>query len=185
VPFPTCTLGQGTLGPPLRRCRGPAARSTSQLAGGSPTPSVLIHGPKLPLRIPWSTPCAWTVAQSSRASPLRCEAHRRHAVGVEADAEHQLRRCPDLRGPTPTKRCCGQAKEADLDIPSTTTWSIAETLLPGSPQSGTSLPCQGERSSTDTIPPRSPCVSSAARLSPRVGRGISCSTLSVDLGGVG
>ncbi len=37
-----------------------------------------------------------------------------------------------------------------------------QTLPPSSPPSGTSLPCRGGRSSTDTIPPRSPCASCAA-----------------------
>src|SRR5215208_1693016 len=99
--------------------------------------------------------------------------------GSEAHPRH----CPDLRGPT--RHCSGRAREADPVTPSTTTSLTAETLLLSSPPSGPYLPCRRRRSFTDTIPPRSPCVSSAARLSPRVGRGISCSTLSVDLGRVG
>src|SRR5215211_5956868 len=77
----------------------PRRRGVQGLSGEL-TPSALIHGPKHPLRIPRSTLCAWTVAQSSRVFPLRYEPNGRHAVGVEADAELQLRRCPNLRGPT-------------------------------------------------------------------------------------
>jgi hypothetical protein len=69
----------------------PRDQPRNALAVHLPTPSVLIRGPKFPLRIPRSTLCGWSVAQSSRDSLLSDETHDRRTLGVDADA--QVRPC--------------------------------------------------------------------------------------------
>ena len=76
--------------------------------------------------------------------------------------ERHARRCPNLRGPTPTKHRCGRARARAPATPSTTTSSTAKIPTPSSPPSGASLRCQWGRSPTDTTPPRSPCASCGA-----------------------
>jgi hypothetical protein len=62
-----------------------------------------------PLKRPFSMVSIIRVAlcalvASLRASLLCDESHRRRSVGVEANAERQRQRCPNLRGPTPPRR---------------------------------------------------------------------------------
>src|SRR5215212_4702407 len=107
--------------------------------------------------------------------------HQMNMLSGEQSLEGHARRCPNLRGPTPTKHCSGLAREGPT-TPSTTTSLTAVTPRHRSPPSGPYPPCPGRRSSTATIPPRSPCAWCAAPSWHPVGRQISSSTPSVDLG---
>jgi hypothetical protein len=108
--------------------------------------------------------------------------HHRLAIRTDHRPERHPRRCPNLRGPTPTKPFCGRARAKERTTSSTTTLSTAATRHRKSPRSGASLLCPQGRSSTGATPPRSLCASSGVPCWPQRGREIWYSTPSAGSG---